>query len=117
MNNRGKMKYPRYSAAWRILPTGWETSTLLTSGIENHSKSLSEMVMNLAAGKVYYNLSLIAIGRWELDTAEKWLRKSIHIYEKQGDEIGASESYNRLGAVVYLRRDLGACRAVVSQVT
>jgi hypothetical protein len=52
--------------------------------------------MNRARRKPNY-LSAVANRREDFESAEKWLRKSLHISEKQGDEFGAAESFHQLG--------------------
>ena len=53
-------------------------------------------------------MSAVANDRGDFESAEKWLWKSIHIKEKQGDERGAAHSYHQLGVVANHREDFDA---------
>jgi tetratricopeptide (TPR) repeat protein len=59
----------------------------------------------------YHRLGMIAHKQRDFPTAEDWYRKSLAIFEKQGDEHGAAKTYHQLGMVAEGQRDFPTAEA------
>ncbi|MDE5803177.1 MAG: tetratricopeptide repeat protein, partial [Lachnospiraceae bacterium] len=57
------------------------------------------------AASTYHQLGIITQKQRDFAAAEAWYKKSLAIFEKQGNEHGAAITYHQLGRIAEERRD------------